>query len=103
MRNLSKSKPNCNGSTSVILTTQANIDHAPDHLPGPTTIVFFFAQLTKSATIRKYELNHISLITLSSYSKRATYSPIVQHEVCPPTAISGISLFFSIYCFLKSV
>jgi hypothetical protein len=70
-----------NGSTSVILITQANKDPAPDHLHGPTTIWFFLARRTKSATIRKYELNHISLITLSSYSKRLIYSERVNSQI----------------------
>jgi hypothetical protein len=56
------------GSISVIFVSRANKDHAHDHLPGHTTIQLFFARETKSDTIKKYVLNHISLITLSSYS-----------------------------------
>jgi len=67
-RNLSNSSQNGIGSMSVIFVTRANKDHAQDHLPGHTTICFSFAQETKSDTIKKYVLNHISLITFSSYS-----------------------------------
>ena len=52
-KNLSKRSAKGMGSTSVILTTHANKDPAPDHLPGPTTILCSFARQTKSATIKK--------------------------------------------------
>jgi hypothetical protein len=67
-RNLSKSSPNGIGSISVIFVSRARSDPAHDHLPGHTTIQLSLARDTKSDTIRKYVLNHISLITLNSYS-----------------------------------
>ena len=44
-KNLSKIKSNLIGSTSVIERTQATKEPAPDPLPGPTGISFFFAHL----------------------------------------------------------
>ena len=54
LRNLSKSNPYFIGSRFVIFKDQATIEPAPDPLPGPTGILFFFAQLIKSLTIKKY-------------------------------------------------
>ena len=53
LRNLSKIKLNLIGSKSVIVNAQATKDPAPDPLPGPTGILFFFDHLMKSATIKK--------------------------------------------------
>jgi len=81
LRNLSNSSPYGSGSISVILITRANKEPAPEPLPGQTTILFFLARRTKSETIKKYQLNHISLITLSSYSKRSMYAEIEKSKV----------------------
>ena len=53
LRNLSKSKSYLRGSILVISITYATNDPAPDPLPGPTGILFFLAQTTKSDTIKK--------------------------------------------------
>ena len=44
-KNLSKIRLNLIGSTSVIDKHQATKEPAPEPLPGPTGISFFFAQL----------------------------------------------------------
>jgi hypothetical protein len=67
-KNLSKRSPNVIGSMSVMFVNHASNEPAHDHLPGQTIISFFFDRVTKSDTIKKYVLNHISFITLSSYS-----------------------------------
>ena len=41
------------GSKSVMVKAHATNDPAPEPLPGPTGILFFFDHFMKSATIRK--------------------------------------------------
>gem|GEM_PF-1183289 len=67
-RNLSNSNQKGIGSISVIFVNHASNEPAQDHLPGHTMISFFLDRVTKSDTIKKYVLNHISFITFSSYS-----------------------------------
>ena len=49
----SNSKSNSRGSILVILSAKATIEPAPEPRPGPTAIALSFAQLIKSATIKK--------------------------------------------------
>ena len=65
-KNLSNNKSYLIGSMSVIFKTYATSDPAPDPRPGPTGILFFFAQVTKSETIKKYPEYPILIITSNS-------------------------------------
>ncbi len=68
LRKRSKSREYFSGSISVIHDKNARSAHAADHLHGHTGIQWSFAQFMKSATIMKYQLNHIRSTTTSSYS-----------------------------------
>src|SRR6185437_1359006 len=66
-----------NGSASVIFKEYDTTEPAADPRPGPTAIPLSFAQLTKSATTRKYVSYFFFVIIDNSYSTRSLISVVI--------------------------
>ena len=79
----SNSKPSLMGSRSVMVSTHATSEPAPDPRPGPTAMSCSFAHLMKSATIKKYPEKPIEQMTSASNVSRSKYTWRVASSVMP--------------------